>query len=69
MAREQFNGEMLSDLDTIRTDESTCAIRVARRTDVHPTAVGGVAFVKATVSTRSLRNEKYGRVGGLNSDS
>lgn len=31
---------MLSDLDTIRTDEST-VIRAARRTDVRPTAVGG----------------------------
>lgn len=61
MRREQFNAEMLSDLDTIRTDEST-AIRATRRTDVRPTAVGAaVAFVKAVVCTRSLRNEKYGR--------
>lgn len=30
---------MLSDLDTIRTDEST-VIRAARRTDVRPTAIG-----------------------------
>jgi len=39
MWREQFNAEMLPDLDTIRTDEST-TIRAARRTDVRPTAVG-----------------------------
>ena len=63
---EQFNAEMLSNLDTIRIDESA-AIRTARRTDVRPTTV---AFVKAAVCTRLLRNEKYGRarVGGLSSD-
>lgn len=68
MWREQFNAEMLSDLDTIRTGEST-AIRAARRTDVRPTAIGGLCQA-AAVCTRSLRNEKCGRAraGGLNSD-
>lgn len=62
MRREQFNAEMLSDLDTIRTDEST-AVRAARRTDVRPTAVGG-GLCQGCSSHTLVTQRKIWAIGG-----